>query len=110
MERRYYAAMAMPLAIDVVISGIFTGIHGLPELFLRNCLVGGLVLGAAVHLGARYLFRPIHEFLRTGEDFAGIERRLTQLPIRSANLVMWLYLPLLVTRLFPGMTVTTEAV
>jgi class 3 adenylate cyclase len=102
MERRYYAAMAMPLAIDVVISGIFTGIHGLPELFLRNCLVGGLVLGVAVHLGARYLFRPIHEFLRTGEDFAGIERRLTQLPIRSANLVMWLYLPLLVARLFPG--------
>lgn len=103
MERRYYAAMLMPFVVDMVISGIFTGILNLPMLFLRNTLVGGVVLGLGVHLGARYLFRPIRQFLRTGEDFAGIERRLTQLPLRSASLVMWLYLPILVVRLFPGL-------
>lgn len=103
IERRYYAAMTMPFLIDMVISGIFTGILNLPELFVRNTVLGGVVLGLGVHLAARYLFRPIRDFLRTGENFAGIERRLTQLPLRSANVVMWLYLPLLTVRLFPGL-------
>ena len=101
IERRYYAAMLMPFVVDVVISGIFTAVLNLPQLFLRNMLVGGLVLGLGVHVGARVLFRPVREFLRTGHDFPGIEQRLTQLPLRSANLVMWIYLPLLAIRLFP---------
>lgn len=100
IERRYYAAMAMPFMIDVVISAIFTGILGLPELFLRNLVTSGLVLGLGVHVGARLLYRPVHRFLLDGQDFAGIERRLTQLPLRSATLVMWCYLPMLGFRLF----------
>ena len=100
IERRYYLAMAVPFAIDTVISGIFTGILGLPELFLRNLVMAGAVLLAGGHLGARHLFRPIRRFLHGGRDFAAIERRLTQLPLRSAVLITLLYLPLLMFRLF----------
>jgi class 3 adenylate cyclase len=99
VEWRYYQAMAAPFVIDVVISGIFTWILGLPEVFLNNLVIAGVVLLLGAHIGARRLFLPIRRFLRSGEDFAAIERPLTQLPLRSASLVMWLYLPILTLRL-----------
>jgi class 3 adenylate cyclase len=99
LEWRYYMAMAVPFAIDVVISAIFTWIHGLPELFLQNLMIAATVLLVGVHLWVRPLFRPIRRFLQTGEDFNAIERSLTQLPLRSARRVSLLYLLILIFRL-----------
>jgi len=99
IERRYYLAMAAPFAIDVVVSGIFTAILMLPWLFLNNLISGGLFLLLGIHLGARRLFRPIRRYLATPADFRAIERPLTQLPLRSATLASWLYLPILLFRI-----------
>jgi class 3 adenylate cyclase len=99
LEWHYYAAMAAPFCIDVIISGIFTSILGLPELFFRNLIISAVVMLAVVHRGARQIFRPVREFLYSGRDFASIEVTLTKLPIRSAIWVAALYLPLLIVRL-----------
>ncbi len=99
IERRYYAAMAMPLGIDVLVSAIYTGIFGLPSLFFFNLALAAFVLGFLMQGFARHLFAPVRRFLATGTDFAGIERTLTQLPIRSATVAVWLYLPILVFRI-----------
>jgi len=99
MEMRYYLAMAAPFGIDLIVSAIFTSILGLPELFLRNLIYGAVALLAGIYIGARRLFRPIHDFLLSGTGFSAIERNLTQLPLRSAMLAMYCYLPLLLLRL-----------
>ena len=99
LERRYYLAMAMPFAIDLVLTAIFATILVLPELFLRNLAVDAVVVLGIVHLFARRLFRPVRRFLRGECAFAEIERRLTQLPLRSASVVAWAILPVLVQRL-----------
>jgi class 3 adenylate cyclase len=98
IERRYYLTMAIPFAVDLVISAIFAAISAGPAVFARNFVIALLFLLLAGHLRARYLFRPIARFLATGEDFAGIERRLTQLPLRSGIFIAGAYLPAVVLR------------
>lgn len=109
IEWRYYLAMAVPFGIDQVISAIFTWILILPELFLRNLAMSGVVLLLGGHLAARGLFAPIRRFLRTGADFTAIERTLTQLPLRSARWMTLLYLPLLMFRLMLPLVFGIEA-
>ena len=99
MERRYYLAMAVPFALDVVITVTFATILWLPQLLLPNLLTGFAALLLAVHIGARMLFRPIRLYLDGQAEFAAIERRLTQLPLRSATLVAYCYLPILLWRI-----------
>jgi class 3 adenylate cyclase len=99
VERRYYAAMAMPFVIDTVISAIFTTVLALPDLFARNTVPSAIILLAGLHPAARWLYAPIGRYLRTGENFAGIERRLTQLPLRSAYMAALFYLPLVAYRI-----------
>lgn len=99
IERRYYAAMAMPFVMDVIVAATFTLILGLPQLFLINLGIAFVVLLVGVRGPARYLFAPVRRFLAGESDFASIERTLTQLPIRSATVVMWAYLPILLYRM-----------
>ena len=112
MERRYYIAMAVPFLLDVVITVTFSTILGLPQLMLQNLATGIAALLIALHIGARLLFRPIHKYLAGEGEFAAIERRLTQLPLRSASLAAYCYLPILLWRImapllldlgFPGL-------
>src|SRR5690349_15165303 len=86
VEWAYYAAMAAPFGIDVVISGIFSWIFGLPGLFVQNVVVDAVALLLGLHLGARGLFRPVRQFLEARRPFSTIERPLTQLPLQSAVL------------------------
>ena len=102
IERRYYWAMTIPFAVDMVITAIFTVIAANPALFVRNLGIAIVFLLVAGFLRARYLFRPIATFMATGEDFAGIERRLTQLPLRSATFVAGAYLPAVILRFVWG--------
>ena len=99
MERRYYIAMAVPFLLDVVITVTFSTILGLPQLMLQNLATGIAALLIALHIGARLLFRPIHKYLAGEGEFAAIERRLTQLPLRSASLAAYCYLPILLWRI-----------
>lgn len=98
IEWRYYLAMCAPFGIDTVVSAIFTGIHGLPGLFVRNLVIDGVVLLVGMHLIARGLFRPIHRFLAGEVAFPTIERRLTQLPLLSAVAAVAIYTPIILFR------------
>src|SRR5437868_9859422 len=95
VERRYYWAMTVPFAIDLVITLIIGWIIDLPGLLVRNLASGAVFLLIGAHFGARGLFRPIRQFLRSEIGFAAIERPLTQLPLRSATVVAAVYLPAL---------------
>ncbi len=99
IERQYYAAMAMPFLMDVIVAATFSAIVGLMDLFLVNLALSALVLGIGVQGPARHLFRPVRRFLAGEAEFASIERTLTQLPIRSAVVVMWAYMPILLFRM-----------
>lgn len=99
VERRYYLAMVVPFAIDVVIIAIFTTIAGVPGLLFHSVLTSALVLLVFLHLWARRIFAPVRSYLESGRDFARIERTLTQLPLRSAGRAALAMLALLTYRL-----------
>jgi class 3 adenylate cyclase len=97
---RYYAAMSAIFVVDTVISFIFCWIHDAFRLFSLNLAVDIVVMLAINLLGARYIFAPVRRFIATGENFAGIERTLTQLPLRSAYWVAILFMVIMSERLF----------
>ncbi len=98
-EYRYYTAMLAPFVLDIAITIIFVAVSGRPDLLLRNLVTSVPLLLVGLHIGARIRFRPVRRFLETGQDFAAIERTLTQLPIRSAFLSAYLFLPIMLYRL-----------
>ena len=106
IERRYYLAMAAPFVLDVAVSAIFCAILELPDAFLRNLVTALPLQLVGGQVAARLLFLPIKRFLAGGRDFATIERRLTQLPLRSASVSFWLYLPVMAFRLFTPLIVS----
>ncbi|MGE3904360.1 MAG: adenylate/guanylate cyclase domain-containing protein [Reyranellaceae bacterium] len=83
--RRYYYLIASAFLVDMVIATIFMGLSGAWYLAPRIVLSSLIVLVGANLLLARWQFAPIARFLRTGENFSGIERRMTQLPLQSAR-------------------------
>ena len=99
LERRYYILMASVFLVDMVIAGIFMAFMDSWELFWRILLSSFLMLGIANLLIAWRQFAPIARFLETGENFAAIERRMTQLPLQSARNVLLLTLPTLAFRI-----------
>ena len=97
--RRYYLLLASVFVTDLVMSAIFIVAADAYYIVWRNfassvlfLLLGGLAYG-------RYLFGPIARYLRTGQDYAAIQRNLTQLPIRSAFGIALLSLPMIAYRL-----------
>ena len=108
--RRYYLAMSVVFVVDTVISLIFCWMHDAARLFALNLAVDVVVLLGANLLGAHYIFAPVRRFIASGEDFAGIERTLTQLPLRSAYWVAILFMVILSERLFlPRIMGATES-
>lgn len=83
--RRYFYLIASVFLVDMVIATIFMAASDAWHLAPRIVLSSLIVLVGANLLLARWQFAPIARFLRTGEDFAGIERRMTQLPLQSAR-------------------------
>jgi len=83
--RRYFYLIASVFLVDMVIATIFMAASDAWHLAPRIVLSSLIVLVGANLLLARWQFAPIARFLRTGEDFPSIERRMTQLPLQSAR-------------------------
>ncbi|MGE0152444.1 MAG: adenylate/guanylate cyclase domain-containing protein [Reyranellaceae bacterium] len=99
IKRRYYYLIASAFLVDMVIATIFMAFSDAWHLAPRIVTSSFLVLVVANLLIARWQFAPIARFLDSGQDFAGIERRMTQLPLQSARNVAILTLLLLGFRL-----------
>lgn len=99
IARRYYYLIASVFLVDMVIATIFMGLSDAWDLAPRIVLSSMVVLVGANLLLAHWQFAPIARFLKSGEDFAGIERRMTQLPLQSARNVAILTFVLLGFRL-----------
>ncbi len=99
LRRRYYYLIAAAFLVDMAIAGIFMALSDVWYLAPRIVLSSFLVLVVVNVLIARWQFAPIARFLETGQDFAGIERRMTQLPLHSARNVAILAFLLLGFRL-----------
>ncbi|MGE0421344.1 MAG: adenylate/guanylate cyclase domain-containing protein [Reyranellaceae bacterium] len=97
---RYYLAMSVIFVVDTMISFIYCWINHAFQLFALNLAVDIAVLLGVNLVGARYLFSPVRRFIATGENFPGIERTLTQLPLRSAYWVAILFMVIMSERLF----------
>lgn len=85
LRRRYYYLIAAAFLVDMAIAAIFMALSDVWYLAPRIVLSSFLVLVVVNVLIARWQFAPIARFLETGENFAGIERRMTQLPLHSAR-------------------------
>lgn len=100
--RRYYMAMSVMFVIDTLISAVFCWMHDAFRLFAVNLIIDVVVMLGLNLLGARRIFAPVRRFIASGENFAGIERTLTQLPLRSAYWVAILFLVIMSERMvFP---------
>lgn len=99
IKRRYYLLMASPFVIDVGMSLIFVIATDAWPLLARNIAGSFIAFVLGTLLLARSRFRPISRFLDTGEDYEGVQRALTQLPLRSAMVVGLLALILETIRL-----------
>lgn len=96
---RYYAAMSVIFVVDTAISFIFCWMHDAFRLFALNLAVDIVVMLGINLLGARRIFAPVRAFIASGENFPGIERTLTQLPLRSAYWVAILFMVIMSERL-----------
>lgn len=108
MERRYYSAMLAPFVLDTAISLIFASVAGQAVLLLKSLYASVPLMLIGLHFGARWRFAPIRRFMDSGVDFAGIERTLTQLPLRSAFMAAGFYLPVLLTRMILPLAIGPE--
>ncbi len=98
--RRYYLAMSLIFVVDTVISFIFCWMNDAFRLFALNLAVDVVILLGVNLYGASRIFKPVRAFIASGENFAGIERTLTQLPLRSAYWVAILFMVIMSERLF----------
>lgn len=107
---RYYMAMAVPFAIDVATSAVYSVINGQPLVLLPMAAVSAAFLVVGVGVGAFLLFRPVQRFMAGDLAFPAIEHRLATLPWSSAVLVACLYAPMMALRLLsPRMGITFGA-
>lgn len=108
--RRYYIAMALPFAIDVVTTLAYVLVNSAFEVLLPATAISAFFLLVCVHLGARILINPVERFLDDKASFSQIETPLAGLPHHSATLVAALYVSLLMLRnVLPRLGFTFDA-
>ena len=98
IERRYYAAMAVPFAVDVISDAVYALLHQAPEILFPALVIASCFLLVGVGLGAWWLIRPVMRFVSGEASFEQIERQLARLPYNSAIVVGVLYTPMLTMR------------
>lgn len=98
IERRYYAAMAVPFAVDVISDAVYALLHRAPEILFPALLIASCFLLVGVGLGAWWLIRPVMRFVAGEVSFKQIEPQLARLPYNSAIVVGVLYTPMLAMR------------
>jgi class 3 adenylate cyclase len=96
--RRYYLAMAVPFAIDLVTLTAYSIVNGAPEILPSAILMSAAFLVGGVGMGAYVLIRPIRRFLAGELTYAEIESSVSNLPRRSAAVMAACYAPMVALR------------
>ncbi len=96
---RYYLAMSVPFAIDVITLIVYGLLHRELDLLPVNVAISAASLLLGVGIGAWFLIRPIGRFIAGEISFADVENALTNLPRRSALLMAIFYVPTLAVRM-----------
>ncbi len=96
--RRYYLAMAVPFAIDLVTLTAYSIVNGAPEILPSSVLMSAAFLVGGVGIGAYLLIRPIRRFLAGELTYAEIEASVSNLPRRSAAVMAACYAPMVALR------------
>src|SRR5918994_1897031 len=111
LRRRYLLMATSALPVDIAFTLVFIVMTGAWSFAPRSLGAAIILLGGVNYLLARRLFAPIERYLKGEATFEDIQRRLTQLPILTAQRVGVLMLVLTVFRLTatyvftdPGMT------
>jgi class 3 adenylate cyclase len=96
---RYYLAMAVPFAIDLITLLVYGLIHGQLRLLPSNVAMSAAFLLGGVSIGAYFLIRPVGRFIAGEIAFVDIEDALTSLPRRSATIMAICYVPMVALRM-----------
>lgn len=96
---RYYLAMGVPFAIDLITLIVYGVMHRELHLLASNVATSATFLLLGVGVGAWFLIRPVGRFIAGGASFADIEEALTSLPRRSALIMAICYVPMIALRL-----------
>ena len=98
--RRRYLLMAVSAAgVDIAFNLIFIALNSAWSFAPRSVGAGLLLLGAVNLVLSMRLFAPIERFLKGGASFEDTQRRITQLPLLTAQHVAILELALTIFRL-----------
>ncbi|TAJ32028.1 MAG: adenylate/guanylate cyclase domain-containing protein [Reyranella sp.] len=90
MRRRYLIMATSVFVLDLAITLIFTAVAGLWMNLWRTAGIGIVLLLGVNWLAARELFRPVRRYLDGEIAFEDVQRRLTQLPLLTAQRVFLL--------------------
>lgn len=96
---RYYLAMGVPFAIDLITLIVYGVMHRQLGLLPVNVAMSAAFLLVGVGVGAYFLIRPIGHFIAGEASFADIEGALTSLPRRSAAVMAVCYVPMMALRM-----------
>lgn len=90
MRRRYLVMATSVFVLDLAITLIFTAVAGTWMSLWRTAGIGIVLLLGVNWLAARDLFRPVQRYLDGEIAFEDVQRRLTQLPLLTAQRVFLL--------------------
>lgn len=96
---RYYLAMGVPFAIDLITLVVYALMHQEFGLLPANVAMSAAFLLVGVGIGAYFLIRPVGRFIAGEASFADIEDALTSLPRRSALIMAICYVPMVALRM-----------
>ena len=109
MRRRYLLMATSVLPVDIAFTLVFIVMSGAWSFAPRSLGASVILLGGINYLLARRLFAPIERYLEGEAKFDDVQRRLTQLPILTAQRVAVLMLVLTVFRLTATYILTDPA-
>ena len=87
LRRRYLLMATSALPVDIAFTLVFIVMTGAWSFAPRSLGAAVVLLGGVNYLLARRLFAPIERYLEGEAKFEDIQRRLTQLPILTAQRV-----------------------
>ncbi|MPZ31564.1 MAG: HAMP domain-containing protein [Rhodospirillales bacterium] len=109
IRRRYLLMATSVLPLDIAFTLVFIVMSGAWSFAPRSLGASLVLLGGVNYLLARRLFAPIDRYLKGEARFEDTQRRLTQLPILTAQRVGVLVLVLTIFRLTATYVLTDPA-
>ena len=99
IRRRYLLMTVSAAAVDIAFNLVFIVMNGAWSFAPRSLGAGLILLGGVNYLLSSRLFAPIERYLKGEASFEDTQRRITQLPLLTAQRVAVLDLVLTVFRL-----------